>query len=419
MIEVFIPLVLSVCGMIMIVSLSFRNNILNPYAQPLKQFQFIGIGITLMLCCMKIHPDTFRKSSGRLWGVSFLLLVLTLIIGVRVGGARRWLGLLGFRFQPLELLLFAVPIFMADRLTDKQSSIGRRSDLHSFLRPTMMVILMSGLPLMLQPNLGGTIIVAAICFVMHIERKGWKYPALGVVIAFLAVVILILIAPYRMRRVRAFIDPWDDPTDTGFQIIQGLVAFANGSVTGVGIGRGLQQERYLPEAETDYIFPAIGEEFGLIGTMFLLSLYAVWTWRAYYIYRDAKTPFLKSLTLGLTASVIFPMFINVMGVTKLMPLTGIPMPFISAGGSSMIFMWMKVGLLLSIKSLNKTKRKHKAKIINKPAQPEIILKTGDSEIKQTQDQNITADAENNNSIEKTALEKIKSDDKHEHTSKSK
>ena len=128
-----------------------------------------------------------------------------------------------------------------------------------------------------------------------------------------------------------------------------FVAFANGSVTGVGIGRGLQEERYLPEAASDYIFPAIGEEFGLVGTLTLMLLYALWTWRAYYVYMDAKTPFTKSLALGLTASVIFPMFVNVAGVTKLMPLTGIPMPFISAGGSAMIFMWAKIGILMRIK----------------------------------------------------------------------
>ena len=241
---------------------------------------------------------------------------------------------------------------MADRLTD-ESNLLNRGNFHSFIRPTLTVILMMGIPLMFQPNLGGTIIVTAICFVMHIERRGWKYPAWGVVIGVAAVVVLILIAPYRLRRFNAFWDPWSDPHNTGFQIIQGLVAFANGSLTGVGIGKGLQEEKYLPEADTDYIFPAIGEEFGLMGTMFLLLMYALWTWRVYLIYRDAKTPFTKSLALGLTASVIFPMFVNVAGVTRLMPLSGIPMPFISSGGSSMIFMWAKVGLLMSIKTENK------------------------------------------------------------------
>lgn len=184
---------------------------------------------------------------------------------------------------------------------------------------------------------------------MYIERRGWKYPIIGVVFGVMAVAVLILIAPYRMSRLLAFMDPWEDPMGKGFQIIQGLVAFANGSVTGVGIGRGLQEERYLPEAESDYIFPAIGEEFGLVGTMTLMLLYAVWTWRAYAVYKEAKTPFTKCLALGLAASVIFPMFVNVAGVTKLMPLTGIPMPFVSSGGSAMIFMWSKVGILMRIK----------------------------------------------------------------------
>ena len=359
-IEVIIPLILSGCGMIMISSLSLRNSMSagNPFAHPLRQFQFIGLGVTFMFVCMLVPSEKFRKHSTKLFLFSLFLLILTLIpgLGVKVGGARRWLALPGFRFQPLEFVLFVLPIFMAKRLNEDEVSLSR-GDFHSFMSPTLTTILILAVPLMLQPNLGGTILVAAICFVMHIERRGWKYPLIGIVAAAAIVVILILIAPYRMRRFDAFWDPWSDPRGKGFQIIQGLIAFANGSVTGVGIGKGLQEERYLPEAETDYIFPAIGEEFGLVGTLFLISLYALWTWRVYYIYRNAKTPFTKSLALGLTASVIFPMFVNVAGVTKLMPLTGIPMPFISAGGSSMLFMWAKVGLLMTIKSENKKFKK--------------------------------------------------------------
>lgn len=356
--EIIIPLILSGCGLVMISSLSLRNSMTggNPYVAPLRQFQFLGLGITLMLCCLAVRSSNLKRNSGKLFLLSLILLLLTLIpgIGVKVGGARRWLALPGFRFQPLEFLLFTLPIFMADRLTD-ENSVTKRGNFHSFVRPTLIVIMITCLPLMLQPNLGGAIIVTSICFVMHIERRGWKYPLVGVLLGICAVVALIYVAPYRMRRFQAFWDPWSDPTDTGFQIIQGLVAFANGSVTGVGIGRGLQEQRYLPEAQTDYIFPAIGEEFGLIGTMFLVMLYALWTWRIYYIYRDAKDPFMKSLALGLTASVIFPMFVNVAGVTKLMPLTGIPMPFVSSGGSSMIFMWAKVGLLMCIKMESRQK----------------------------------------------------------------
>ena len=368
MLEVFIPLILSGCGMIMISSLSLRNSTGggNPFAPPLRQFQFIGLGVTLMFACMCFQTEWFRKHSAKIFLFSWFLLLLTLIpgIGVKVGGARRWLALPGFRFQPLEFVLFSLPVFMAKRLNEDEVVLSR-SDGHTFLSPTLTTILLLVVPLMLQPNLGGSILVAGICFVMYIERRGWKYPLWGFAVGVVAVAVLIWIAPYRMRRLNAFLDPWLDPTDTGFQIIQGLVAFANGSVTGVGIGKGLQEERYLPEADTDYIFPAIGEEFGLVGTMFLVILYAVWTLKVFFMYRNAKTPFTKSLALGLTASVIFPMFVNVAGVTKLMPLTGIPMPFISAGGSSMLFMWAKVGLLMAIKAENneedKPKRKKKKK----------------------------------------------------------
>ena len=316
MIEILIPLILSSCGMI-----SLRNSAVNPYSLSFKQLVFTIIGITLTFGIMNASTETFKKLSGRLFVISFVLLFLTTIpgIGIKVGGARRWLGIGGTRIQPLEIALFTLPIFMADRLTDKTSTM-LRGNFHSFVRPTLMLIISFGVPLMLQPNLGGTIIVAAICFVMHIERRGWKWPLRGLIIGVLLVSFFILIAPYRMRRFNAFMDPWQDPTDRGFQII-----------------------------------PAIGEEFGLIGTLFIIILYAVWTWRVYYIYRDAKTPFTKSLALGLTASTIFPMFINVAGVTKLMPLSGIPMPFISAGGSSMVFNWIKVGLLLAIKRENNLK----------------------------------------------------------------
>lgn len=352
MVEVIIPFILSGCGMVMISSLSLRNSMGggDPYAAPLKQFQSIGIGITIMIMCLLCSTSWIKKNSGKIFAGSLLLLILATIpgIGIKVGGARRWLAIPGFRFQPLEVVLFALPIFMAKRLNEKDVMYNR-GEFHSFLSPTLSTIILLVIPLMLQPNLGGAILVTGICFVMHIERRGWKYPLWGIFIGAIAVVILILVAPYRMRRFYAFWDPWSDPMNAGFQIIQGLIAFANGSLTGVGIGKGLQDKRYLPEAQTDYIFPTIGEEFGLAGTMFLLLLYAVWTWRVYYIYKNARDSFSKSLALGLTASVIFPMFVNVAGVTKLMPLTGIPLPFISYGGSSMIFMWAKIGLLMNIK----------------------------------------------------------------------
>ena len=342
-----IPMILSLCGLVMIASLSLRNSMTggNPYALPLKQFQFLGLGMTAMVCCVMFSPQALRRHCGLLWLVSLALLWGTLIpgLGLRAGGARRWISLLGFNFQPLEVLLFTMPIFLADRMT-----ASRREGLDAFVRPTLLVIFLSVLPLMLQPNLGGALVVIGVCCLMHVESRGWKYPVLGGILAFFLIAFLIWQAPYRMRRFYAFWDPWSDPTGKGFQIIQGLVAFANGGLTGVGIGKGLQEDRYLPEAQTDYVFPAIGEEFGLLGTAFLLALYALWTWRAYRIYRRSEDPFLSLLALGMAASVVCPMFLNLGGVMKLMPLAGVPLPFISAGGSSLLFMWAKVGVLMAV-----------------------------------------------------------------------
>ncbi len=346
-----IPLVLSLCGLVMIASLSLRNSMTggSPYAQIVKQCVFFLSGLVLMFACAFSSLRRFRRWSGLLWFIALLLLVGTLIpgLGVRVGGARRWLDLRLMRFQPLEFLLLAVPLFLADRL-DR----SRREGFQGFLRPTLMVTLLSILPLLFQPNLGGTILVTLICLMMHVENRGWRYPLMGGAFMVVLFVSLVMIEPYRMRRFLAFWDPWSDPMNKGFQIIQGLVAFCNGRLFGVGIGKGLQEDEYLPAAQTDYIFPAIGEEFGLAGTLFLLSLYAVWTIRAYRIYRRCPNSFLSVLTLGLTTSIIGPMFINVGGVMKLMPLTGIPLPFVSAGGSAMLFMWAKVGILMRINKIS-------------------------------------------------------------------
>ncbi|NLL36814.1 MAG: FtsW/RodA/SpoVE family cell cycle protein [Fretibacterium sp.] len=348
---------LSLIGIVMIASLSLRNTPAggNPYGLTLKQIQYLGLGMTAMLCCYLTPLGLLRRTGWLLWMLAVLLTMGTLIpgLGVRVGGARRWLELGSARFQPLELLTIAVPLFLADRL-----ALTNRKDLKAFLSPTLFIALVSVLPLLLQPNLGGTILVLVICLSMHVENRGWKYPLLGGGLLAVLFVFLIWMEPYRTRRFWAFLDPWEDPMGKGFQIIQGLVAFCNGGFLGVGIAKGLQESDYLPAAETDYIFPAIGEEFGLVGTLFILGLYAIWCLRVYSLYRRTSDPYLSSLIWGMAISVLAPMFINLSGVMKLMPLTGIPLPFVSAGGSSLLFMWGKIGILMLInKSLIKSQER--------------------------------------------------------------
>jgi cell division protein FtsW len=317
----------------------------SPYWLASRQFLFLGLGLALMCCCYLTPLYVIRRSSWLLWSVSVLLVLGTLIpgIGVKVGGARRWLSLFGIQFQPLEILTLAVPLFLADRL-----ATSRREGFQCFCRPSFSLAMLSAFPLFLQPNMGGIILVFGICMSMHVVGRGWKYPLIGALFLGMAFVAMIYMEPYRMRRLMAFIDPWDDPLDRGFQIIQGLVAFSNGGILGVGVGKGLQKLNYLPAAHTDYIFPAIGEEFGLVGTLFVVSLYAIWTVKSYSLYRRSNDPYTSVLIWGVTASILFPMFVNFGGVMKLMPLTGIPLPFLSAGGTALVFMWVKVGILMRV-----------------------------------------------------------------------
>ena len=344
-----IPLLLSLAGVVMIASLTSRSGQAGElafYWQAFRQFRFLICGLVLMYLCCFVPLSWMRRLSFLLWILAVALTTATLfpsLGGVRVGGASRWLILLGLQFQPLEILTLAVPMFLAARL-----STSKREDSERFLRPTLLIAVISAAPLFFQPNMGGIILVFGICISMHVVDRGWKYPIYGGVILFLLFVLMIYSEEYRMRRLFAFLNPWDDPMNRGFQIIQGLVAFSNGGVMGIGIGRGLQTLNFLPAAQTDYIFPAIGEEFGLVGTLFIVLLYAFWTFKAYMLYRSSDDPYISVLIWGLVASILFPMFVNLGGVMKLMPLTGIPLPFVSLGGTSLIIMWAKVGILMRI-----------------------------------------------------------------------
>jgi cell division protein FtsW len=155
-------------------------------------------------------------------------------------------------------------------------------------------------------------------------------------------------AGYRIGRIAAFLDPWKVSESAGYQIIQGFIAFANGGAWGVGLGKGIQKLNYLPAAHTDYIFPAIGEELGLVGTLSVIALIGCWFLMLMNLYRRQEDTFRATLVWGMTMSVALPLFINLGGVMNLMPLTGIPFPFLSSGGSSLVLTWMKIGVLCGI-----------------------------------------------------------------------
>jgi cell division protein FtsW len=282
--------------------------------------------------------------SGPLWALSLILLTATLVPGVGslVSGARRWIRVAGVSVQPSEILTLALIMVVAKLMARNEMNPQK-----CFYR-ILLILIVSAIPLLKQPDLGSTILISAICMGMYVERFGWKLPLVTGVFGAAMIAVFIMLKPYRMRRVYAFLNPWLDPLDTGFQTIQGLIAFANGGKWGTGLGHGFQKLQYLPAASTDFIYAALGEEMGLIGTLGVLALFFLWLTRCRELYNRAPEGYETALVWGVTLTIAIPLFINVAGVTNAMPLTGMPLPFVSYGGSSLVMMWMRVGLLLRI-----------------------------------------------------------------------
>ena len=342
-----IPLVMSGIGILMVTSttspVSFEISG-TPFTMGIRQLQWLVIGLVSMVFAYLLPLRFWFKTGGILWIVSLLLVVLTLIpgIGMEVGGASRWIRLWGISVQPAEILSFALVLVVA------RMCVNNELNAPVCFRKIVCALLISALMLMCQPDLGSTILVLLICMGMYVERFGWKLPLAFGALGMGAMSLFILLEPYRMRRISAFLNPFDDPLDKGFQTIQGLIAFANGGAWGSGLGHGFQKLQYLPAAYTDFIYAALGEELGLWGTLGVLLLCFMWALRTRSLFNYAPEGYDTSLVWGLTLTIVLPFFINIAGVTNLIPLTGMPLPFLSYGGSALVMMWIRIGVLLRL-----------------------------------------------------------------------
>lgn len=341
-----IPLVLSSIGILMVTSTTSPGSFETtgtPFATGMKQLLWLCIAMVTMLITFCLPSRFWYKASGLLWIGSLLLVVMTLIpgVGASVGGAQRWIKI-GVSIQPSEIMAFAIVL-----LTAKISVNNELNPARGFSH-LLVIVSLSCIPLMLQPDLGSTILIVLICMGMYVERFGWKLPVIAGLFGLVLFGFFIFMEPYRMRRFAAFMDPWQDPLDTGFQTIQGLIAFANGGVWGSGLGHGFQKLNYLPAAYTDFIFAALGEELGLAGTLGVLALCLMWVLRGRSMYNRVPEGFETSVVWGIVLTIVLPLFINIAGVTNLIPLTGMPLPFISYGGSALVMTWMRIGVLLRI-----------------------------------------------------------------------
>ncbi|RSK26941.1 stage V sporulation protein E [Bacillus sp. HMF5848] len=313
-----------------------------------RQLLFAGIGIIAMFFIMNIDYWTWRTYAKFLIIICFVLLILVLIpgIGMERNGSRSWIGVGAFSIQPSEFMKLAMIAFLAKYLSENQKKI---TSFKQGLLPSLSLAFTAFAIIMLQPDLGTGTVMMGTCIVM-IYVAGARishFVGLGLV-GVAGFVALILSAPYRIKRITSFLDPWEDPLGSGFQIIQSLYAIGPGGLFGLGLGQSRQKFFYLPEPQTDFIFAILAEELGFIGGSLVLLLFALLLWRGVRIALGAPDLYGSFLGIGIIAMVAIQVIINIGVVTGLMPVTGITLPFLSYGGSSLTLMLMAIGVLLNI-----------------------------------------------------------------------
>jgi len=312
-----------------------------------KQAMWAVIGLFAMFVVMKLNFNKLRDLAVPLTLLSIVCLILVVTpLGVDVKGSSRWFNLGPLRFSPSELSKVALVLFLARSLDIKLDKITSFSK--GIAPYLVMLALVCGL-IMLQPDLGTAFTIAGTVFLMlMVAGAEWIHLALITLVGIGAVALAIIFEPYRMERVTAFINPWKYASDEGFQTIQSLYALGSGGLFGMGLGRSRQKFFYLPEQHTDFIFAILGEELGFIGASLVVGLFLLFAWRGFKIAINAPDNFSRLLAAGITIMITFQAAINIAVVSGALPVTGITLPFISYGGTSLLFTMIGVGLLLNI-----------------------------------------------------------------------
>lgn len=277
-----------------------------------------------------------------------LILVLTPILGSSVNGSRRWLKIALFSFQPSEITKLIVIIYLASYLARKGDGI--REFFHGFLPPLILIGIILGL-IIIEPDLGAVVTIALVAGTLLLI--GGARISHMITIMLLATPVIyhsVMQVGYRRQRLMTFLDPWRDPTDTGFQIVQSFMAFGSGGILGSGLGEGMQKLFFLPYPHTDFIFAIVGEELGFLGVFSIILLYILLALKGFSIALKAEEPFGSYLAFGITIMITFQVLINICVATGLLPTKGLALPFLSYGGSSLLANMTGVGILSSIAS---------------------------------------------------------------------
>lgn len=313
-----------------------------------RQLLFAVLGIIAMFFTMNVDYWVWKKYAKIGLIVCFILLVAVLIPGIGVvrGGARSWLGIGSFGIQPSEFMKIGMILFLSKWLSEQQSKITLFT--RGLLPPLGLVGLAFGM-IMLQPDLGtGAVLVGATLLIIYTAGARLLHLSYLALVGVVGLVGLIIAAPYRLQRITAFLDPWQDPLGAGYQAIQSLYAIGPGGLVGLGLGMSRQKYSYLPEPQTDFIFSIISEELGFIGGSFVLILFMLLVWRGMRTAITAPDTFGSLLATGIVGMIAVQVIINIGVVIGMFPVTGITLPLISAGGSSLTLMLTSIGILLNI-----------------------------------------------------------------------
>ena len=344
-------ILLSLFGLIMIYSASSiwaEYKFSDSFHYLKYQLLFFIVGLVLMFIVSKIDYRLYYKKANTILICCFILLILVLIPGIGSvrNGSRSWFGIASFGIQPSEAAKLGLIIFTSKYLSKSNKFLkSYKKGVFPILGITFLFF---GL-IMLEPDLGtGVILVVAITALLFISGVNMKFfYGLGL-LGVIGLVALIVIAPYRMDRITAFINPWKDASGTGFQIIQSLYAIGPGGLLGTGFLNSIQKHFYLPEPQTDFIFSIIAEEFGVVGAFIVVGLFSLILYRGIKIALNSKDLFGKYLSLGIIFQLIFQALMNLMVVIGLIPVTGVTLPFLSYGGSSLLVSMVSIGILLNI-----------------------------------------------------------------------
>ena len=347
----FAVVLISLFGALMIYSSSYvwaEYKFNDPFKYLKSQGIFLILGYIIMYIVSKYPYQNYKKLSNIIFGICLTMLALVLIPGIGTvrNGSRSWFGLGGFGIQPSEFTKLGLIIFTSKYLSNNERSL---KDIKKGVFPILGVLFLVFGLIMLEPDFGtGVVIVMTIIVLLFVSGVKMNFFIKIGVLGLIGVVGLIIIAPYRMKRIVSFLNPWSDPLGSGFQIIQSLYAIGPGGLLGLGLGNSIQKHFYLPEPQTDFIFSIISEEFGFMGVLIVSTLFITIIISGFKIAMNCEDKFGKYLAFGITFELAFQTLLNLMVVTGLIPVTGVTLPFLSYGGSSLLISLISMGVLLNI-----------------------------------------------------------------------